>query len=97
MPPGTTLLALERRLRTAAGPPAARYASRLRERRYSPRGGPAPDRRERRALRRSLTARLGPVGRARGFIALPPHGFHAPPPMREPTGQVPRRPAPRRP
>ena len=79
LPAGTTLLGLERRLERGAGPPAARYARRLRERRYSPRGGPAPDRRERRALRRSLTARSGPVGRVRGFIALPPHGFHAPP------------------
>ena len=97
VPAGTTLLALERRLGSAAGPPAARYARRLRERRYSPRGGPAPDRRERRALRRSLTARLGPVGRARGFIALPPHGFHAPPPAREPADGASPRAASRRP
>ena len=91
VPDGTTLLALERRLGRSAGPPAARYARRLRERRYSPRGGRPPDRHERRALRRSLTARAGPIGRARGFIALPPHGFHAPPPARERAGDRSRR------
>ena len=70
--PGTTLAALERRLRTAAGPDAMRYVSRLREYRYGPEGATLPSRRDRRALRRALARSAGPLGRIRALRALPP-------------------------
>jgi transglutaminase-like putative cysteine protease len=70
--PTTTLLELERRLDRAAGPASARYVSRLRAGRYAPVSGRAPSAAERRALRRELTARRGPLARLRGFLVLPP-------------------------
>ena len=74
IPAGTTLLGLERRLDRAAGPGAARYAARLRQHRYDPRSPAAPTLRERRELRRDLTARGGPRARLLGLIAIPPGG-----------------------
>jgi hypothetical protein len=74
VPAGTTLLGLERRLGRVAGPAAARYAAGLREHRYDPRSPAAPSLRERRALRRDLTARTGLRGRLLGLIAIPPGG-----------------------
>jgi transglutaminase-like putative cysteine protease len=74
VPAGTTLLGLERRLGRVAGPAAARYAAGLRAHRYDPRSPAAPSLRERRALRRDLTARSGLRGRLLGLIAIPPGG-----------------------
>ena len=72
LPPKTTLAELERRLGESAGPLAAEYARRLRERRFGIGGQSAPSRLDRRALRRDLTVGHGPLGRLRGFVALPP-------------------------
>jgi transglutaminase-like putative cysteine protease len=73
IPPGTTLAALEHRLVEGPGPAAARYVRRLRERRFAvPAPGGSAPRPDRRALRGALTAGLGPLGRLRGFLALPP-------------------------
>ena len=72
VPPETTLAELERDLGQSAGPAAARYARRLRERRF---GIPDPDSSaglDRRALRSALTAGHGPRLRLRGLLALPP-------------------------
>jgi transglutaminase-like putative cysteine protease len=67
--PGTTLLALERRLDAVAGPAAARYARVLRERRFAPAGSGSLDRR---GLRRALVRGRGVRARARALLALPP-------------------------
>ena len=72
--PGSTLLELERRLRSAAGPTAARYVARLREGRFSRGEATPPEGADRRALRRELTASGGLRSRVRGFLALPPGG-----------------------
>jgi len=74
VPAGTTLLGLERRLGRTAGPAAARYAASLRANRYDPRSPAAPSLRDRRELRRDLTARAGLRGRLLGFVAIPPGG-----------------------
>jgi transglutaminase-like putative cysteine protease len=74
VPGGTTLLGLERRLGRTAGPAAARYAAGLRAHRYDPRSPAAPGLRERRELRRDLTARSGLRGRVLGLLAIPPGG-----------------------
>jgi protein-glutamine gamma-glutamyltransferase len=74
VPANTTLLGLEGRLGRAAGPAAARYAAALRAYRYDPRSPGAPSLRERRALRRDLTARTGLRGRLVGLAAIPPGG-----------------------
>jgi transglutaminase-like putative cysteine protease len=74
LPAATTLLGLERRLLRSAGPHSAGYARRLREHRYDPRSPVAPGPRERRALRRELTAHGGLRGRLRGLFAIPPGG-----------------------
>ncbi len=74
-PAGTTLRELERRLQVTNGPPAARYVRLLRTLRYAPPGrARPPGQRERRELRRALTAGGGPLARLRGLMALPPHG-----------------------
>jgi protein-glutamine gamma-glutamyltransferase len=78
LPPGTTLLGLERRLGSAAGPDAARYVAGIRAHRFAPATPPAPGRPQRRALRRELTAHGGPLARLRGYLALPPLGPRAP-------------------
>ena len=80
MPTATTLLTLERRLRRAAGPASASYASGLRAHRYDPRAPAAPSAHERRAVRRELSARDGLVGRVRGLLAFPPGGPRPLPP-----------------
>jgi transglutaminase-like putative cysteine protease len=72
VPAGATLLDLERRLGLAAGPAAARYVRILRERRFAPPGRRTAGGLDRRSLRRALAAPLGPVGRLRGWWALPP-------------------------
>jgi hypothetical protein len=69
--PGTTLLALERRLGQTGGPAAAAYARALRERRFAPAAGPGP-RLDRRALRRALTHGRGLRTRVRALLVLPP-------------------------
>jgi transglutaminase-like putative cysteine protease len=74
VPANTTLLRLESRLGRAAGPAAARYAAALRAYRYDPHSNGTPSRRERRALRRDLTARAGLRGRLLGLAAIPPGG-----------------------
>ncbi len=74
VPAQTTLVRLEGRLGRAAGPAAARYAAALRANRYDPRAPAGPGLRERRALRRDLTARTGLRGRILGLIAIPPGG-----------------------
>nr|MBA3421019.1 hypothetical protein [Thermoleophilaceae bacterium] len=72
VPPQTTLAELERRLDEEAGPAAARYARRLRERRFGALVEGQPPSLDRRGLRRALTENHGPLGRLRGLIALPP-------------------------
>jgi transglutaminase-like putative cysteine protease len=74
VPAATTLLGLERRLDRAAGRAAASYAAGLRAHRYDPRAPRAPDARDRRALRRDLSARSGLTGRLRALLAIPPGG-----------------------
>ncbi|HEX6736661.1 MAG TPA: transglutaminase-like domain-containing protein, partial [Vicinamibacteria bacterium] len=76
VPAGTTLIALERRLRRAAGPASAAYAATLRANRYDPHPPAPPGPSERRALRREL-GQGGPGGlrgRLRALAALPPKG-----------------------
>ena len=71
--PGTTLSELERGLSESHGAPAASYLRSLQALRYAP--GSAlrmPSARERRHLRRALTAGRGPLARLRGLRALPP-------------------------
>jgi hypothetical protein len=70
--PGTTLARLERRLRAVADERAADYVTLLRVQRFAPGPAAGPTRADRRALRASLTARRGPLGRLRGYVALPP-------------------------
>ena len=72
VPPQTTLAELERRLAEGAGPAAARYARRLRERRFGTLVEGQPRSLDRRGLRRALTEGHGPLGRLRGLVALPP-------------------------
>jgi transglutaminase-like putative cysteine protease len=74
VPAATTLLALERRLARTVGPASARYAAGLRAHRYDPSAPAAPRLSERRAVRRELTARGGPLARLRGVLAIPPAG-----------------------
>ncbi len=69
--PATTLMELERWLGRSGPTGAARYVRRVREQRFAGRRV-AVDAADRRALRRALTARTGPLGRARGYAALPP-------------------------
>jgi hypothetical protein len=74
LPAGTTLLGLEQRLGRTAGPAAARYAAALRAHRYDPRTPDGPSLRQRRGLRRDLTAQAGLRGRVVGLVAIPPGG-----------------------
>ncbi|MEO8688876.1 MAG: transglutaminaseTgpA domain-containing protein [Solirubrobacteraceae bacterium] len=68
VPPGVTLIELERRLGGRGG---AGYLGALRSARYgSATSGPTPD--QRRAFRRELAAGLGWRGRVRAWWALPP-------------------------
>ena len=72
VPPETTLAELERDLGQSAGPAAARYARRLRERRFGIPGSGSSPGLDRRALRSALTAGGGPRLRLRGLLAVPP-------------------------
>jgi hypothetical protein len=71
---GVTLLNLERRLATIAGPEAGEYPRALRSTRFARDGGAPPTLRDRRDLRRALYGR----GRSRrwlaGLRAIPPGG-----------------------
>lgn len=74
VPPGGTLLEIERRLRAQAGPSAARYVAALREHRYRATRPRPPGPEERSALRRALRRGAGPFGWWRALRALPPGG-----------------------
>jgi transglutaminase-like putative cysteine protease len=74
LPPGTTLLRAEERLAQFAGPGAARYAARLRNRRYRDPGAAPPGVSERRALRRALLRAAGRRRALRVLLAIPPGG-----------------------
>ena len=69
---GVTLLALERRLQTIAGPAAADYARALRRARFGRDEAKPPTLRDRRELRRSLFGHGGQRRFLAGIIALPP-------------------------
>jgi protein-glutamine gamma-glutamyltransferase len=56
---------------------AQAYLRAVREHRFGDPGAPAPTRAQRRALRRVLGAGLGPLGRLRGWWALPPRVLHS--------------------
>ncbi len=71
-PDGMTLLALERRLRTIAGPAAADYARALRLARFGRDEARPPTLRDRRDLRRSLFGQGGQRRFLSGIVALPP-------------------------
>ena len=72
LPAGTTLLGLEGRLARAAGPASARYVAGIRAHRYAPSTPAGPGREQRAALRRELSSGRGPLGRLRGYLAIPP-------------------------
>jgi hypothetical protein len=74
LPPGTTLLRAEERLAQFAGPGAAHYAARLRNRRYRDPGAAPPGVSERRALRRALLRAAGRRRALRVLLAIPPGG-----------------------
>ncbi len=74
LPAGTTLLALERRLRRAAGPAAGGYAAGLGANRYDTGSPEPPGNSERRALRRELGSAGGTRARLRALLAIPPWG-----------------------
>jgi transglutaminase-like putative cysteine protease len=72
---GVTLARLET---TLGGSDAAQgYLRAVREHRYGRTDAPVPTREQRRALRRVLGAGLGPLGRLRGWWALPPRVIHS--------------------
>jgi transglutaminase-like putative cysteine protease len=73
VPPGTTLLELERRFAADAG--ARDYVRALARRRYAE-DAPGPTAEQRAALRASLARGLGVSGRLRALWALPPRGLH---------------------
>jgi hypothetical protein len=74
LPPGTTLLRAEERLAQFAGPGAARYAARLRNRRYRDPDAAPPGVSERRALRQALLRAAGRRRALRVLLAIPPGG-----------------------
>ncbi len=71
IPPGTTLLELEQRIRRLGGPEAALYARQLRRRRYAAAKDPEPDRWERRKMRIALASAAGAGPVTRMHMALP--------------------------
>jgi hypothetical protein len=72
---GVTLWKLETVL---GGSDAAQgYLRAVRQHRYGDEQAPPPTREQRRALRRVLGAGLGPLGRLRGWWALPPRVLHS--------------------
>jgi transglutaminase-like putative cysteine protease len=76
MPPNDMTLA---RLETVLGgtDAAVGYLQAVRAHRYGDDETPPPTRAQRRALRRELAAGLGPLGRIRGWWALPPRVLHS--------------------
>jgi hypothetical protein len=72
LPPTVTLAQVETLVRVHGGSDAAGYVRRLRDRRYALRPTAAVRWRDRRRLRRGLTAHLGLADRLRGQWALPP-------------------------
>jgi transglutaminase-like putative cysteine protease len=74
LPPGTTLLSAESRLGRFAGTRAARYAARLRNRRYRDPDADPPGVTERRALRLALLRAAGWRSALRVLLAIPPGG-----------------------
>jgi hypothetical protein len=72
VPATATLSRIEAIVRLHAGPEAARYVLRLRDRRYGPGHAGSATLADRRRLRRGLTGRLGLDARLRGLWALPP-------------------------
>jgi len=68
-----------RRLETVLGgtDEAQGYLRAVREHRYGREDAPVPTREQRRALRKVLSAGLGPFGRLRGWWALPPRVLHS--------------------
>jgi hypothetical protein len=73
LPPGATLLELERRVAAAGRRAIADYAARLRDHRYAPDGLSRPDAEHRRAMRRALITG-GPFKRLRAWMLVPPGG-----------------------
>jgi protein-glutamine gamma-glutamyltransferase len=73
LPPRTTLVELEHRMRSSRRRAVAGYVASLRSARYAGRGGPASPG-ERNAVRRELFANGGLRGRVRGLLAFPPGG-----------------------
>jgi transglutaminase-like putative cysteine protease len=73
LPPRTTLVDLERRMRSSRRRAVAGYVARLRSARFAGRGGPA-NAGERNAVRRELAAGRGLRGRVMGLLAFPPGG-----------------------
>jgi transglutaminase-like putative cysteine protease len=67
--PGTTLRGLERHF--SAYPAAAAYVRAVREQRYGGHGAGAPTKSQRNGLREAISGD-GPIGRLRGWWALPP-------------------------
>jgi transglutaminase-like putative cysteine protease len=74
LPPGATLLAIERRFRTSGRPAVAGYVAGLREHRFARSGPPPPGAAPRRALRRALSGGGGLARRLRALAAIPPGG-----------------------
>ena len=74
LPPGMTLLRAENRLADFAGPAAAGYAARLRNRRYRDPAAEPPGVTERRALRQALLRAAGWRWAPRVLLAIPPGG-----------------------
>ena len=72
---GVTLWRLETVL--GGSEEAQAYLRAVREHRYGDENAPPPTREQRRALRRVLSAGLGPFGRLRGWWALPPRVLHS--------------------
>jgi transglutaminase-like putative cysteine protease len=72
VPPGATLLQLERRLGVTAGSGAVAYVRALRRRRFAAAGAAATARLDRRALRRGLVEGRGPIVKLRALLVLPP-------------------------
>jgi hypothetical protein len=72
IPPTVTLAQVERVVSLHGGPDAARYVRLLRDQRYAAGSVTAATLRDRRRLRRGLTAHLGLDARLRGLWALPP-------------------------
>jgi hypothetical protein len=71
IPPGTTLLELEKRMQRLGGAQVAGYAQCLRRRRFGSGREPAPGRAERRRLRHELAAAVGAGPISRLHLAIP--------------------------